>query len=228
MQLFITDEFQVKNNEIIVSEKRIVDQLRKVLRAKAWYTFFLQNKTDKNWIITRYKVETTKITDKVEWKILQKEENSLENIEKKWVITAILNKFDKMELIVQKLTEIWIYYIYFVATARSVFKDIKEKKLERFYKIALEAAEQSRSWFFPEIKILKSLDEIPSQTAILDFDWKNYKQAELWETTYILVGPEGGFDKKDYEKLDQVEKLSLGDKVLRAETASIIWWFILK
>jgi len=228
MQLFITDEFQIKNNEIIVSEKRIIDQLRKVLRAKAWYVFYLQNKTDKNQIITRYKIETTKITDKLEGKILEKEEKNIADIEKKWVITSILNKFDKMELIVQKLTEIWIYYIYFVPTTRSIFKDIKEKKLERFFKIALEAAEQSWSWFFPEIKVLKSLDEIPTQTAILDFDWKYYKQAELWDTTYILVGPEWGFDTKDYEKLGKVEKISIWDKILRAETAAILGWFILK
>jgi len=228
MQLFITDEFQIKNNEIIVSEKRIIDQLRKVLRAKAWYVFYLQNKTEQNNIITRYKLEISEIKDKIIANIIEKEEKNLNNFVKKWIITAILNKFDKMELIVQKLTEIWIYYIYFVPTTRSIFKDIKEKKLERFFKIALEAAEQSWSWFFPEIKVLKSLDELPDKTAILDFDWKHYKQTELWKIDYILVGPEWGFDEKDYNFLKDKQKISLWEKVLRAETASIIWWFILK
>lgn len=227
MQLFLTDEFQIKDNKVIITEKRIVDQLRKVLRAKAGYIFYLQNKTDKNWIINRYKIETTKITDKVEWKILEKEENNINNFIKKWVITAILNKFDKMELIVQKLTEIWIYYIWFVPTTRSIFKNIKEKKLERFHKIALEAAEQSWSWFYPDIKILKNLEQIPQKTAILDFDGKYYKDIDLKNIDFILIGPEWGFDEKDYKKLQNLEKIKLWEKVLRAETASIIGGFIL-
>gem|GEM_PF-2375958 len=35
MQLFISDEFEKNNNQIIIKEKRIIDQLKKVLRAKA-------------------------------------------------------------------------------------------------------------------------------------------------------------------------------------------------
>jgi hypothetical protein len=34
MQLFITNEFKIKNNNITITEKRIVNQLKKVLRAK--------------------------------------------------------------------------------------------------------------------------------------------------------------------------------------------------
>ena len=48
MQLFIADEFQLRNNEIMIEEKRIVEQLRKVLRAKPGYVFYLQSKSDKN------------------------------------------------------------------------------------------------------------------------------------------------------------------------------------
>jgi len=65
-----------------------------------------------------------------------------------------------MELIVQKLTEIGINKIYFVPMERSIFKDIKDKKLERFFKIAIEATEQSLGWDLPEIKVFKKISEI--------------------------------------------------------------------
>lgn len=226
MQLFITNEFEIKDN-IIISEKRIINQLRKVLRAKAWYIFFLQNKKPQNNINKRYKVEVIEIKDKVIWKILEEEKFDIKNIVKKWVITAILNKFDKMELIVQKLTEIWIYEIWFVNFQRSVFKNIKDNKIERFNKILLEAAEQSGSTFLPEIKIYNNLEEIWWNKAILDFEWENYKKTNLSDIDYILIWPEWWITEEDIKKIGSSKKINLWKKVLRAETAAIVWWFIL-
>ncbi|MBO4516461.1 RNA methyltransferase [bacterium] len=54
------------------------------------------------------------------------------------------NKRDKIELIVQKLSEIGIKHIYFWPSERSVIKEWNEKKAERLNKIAKEAIEQSR------------------------------------------------------------------------------------
>jgi 16S rRNA U1498 N3-methylase RsmE len=51
----------------------------------------------------------------------------------------------------------------------------------------LEAAEQSWSWFYPEIKILESLKNIPEKTAILDFDGQYYKNTNLENINFILI-----------------------------------------
>ena len=223
MQLFISDDFVKTNNEIIISEKRIVDQLRKVLRAKAWYVFLLQNKT---WNIQRYKLEVENISNTITAKIknIQKNNNKPKN---KWIIQAILNKVSKMELIVQKLTEIGVPKIYFIWTNRSVFKDIKDNKLERFEKIALEAAEQSLSWYMPDIKVIKNFDEVSWNKAVLNFDWKDFKKINFNNIDFLVIWPEWGFDNKDIENIKAKENIYLWQKILRSETASIIWWFIL-
>jgi len=225
MQLFITDEFQVKDNVLIVTEKRIIDQLRKVLRAKTWYIFYIQNKTWNK--ITRYKAEVNFVKDKVEANILETETKEILENNWKWVITGILNKFDKMELIVQKLTEIWISKIYFVPLERSQFKEIKENKKQRFYKIALEAAEQSWSWDYPDIQIFKNISEIKGTKAVLNFDWDFYKNVDFQNIDFLVIWPEWGLTDKDLEQIQAEKKISLWSKILRAETATIVWGFIL-
>jgi len=225
MQLFITDEFQVKDNVLIVTEKRIIDQLRKVLRAKTWYIFYIQNKTWNK--ITRYKAEVNFVKDKVEANILETETKEILENNWKWVITGILNKFDKMELIVQKLTEIWISKIYFVPLERSQFKEIKENKKQRFYKIALEAAEQSWSWDYPDIQIFKNISEIKGTKAVLNFDWDFYKNVDFQNIDFLVIWPEWGLTDKDLEQIQAEKKISLWSKILRAETAAIVWGFIL-
>ena len=225
MQLFITNSFIKQDNRVFITEDRIIYQLRKVLRAKPGYKFYLQNISNNE--VKRYLLELTNLTDKVDAKIISVSKKNVNSFSRKSVITAILNKFDKMELIVQKLTEIWISEIWFVPAQRSVFKTIKENKLQRFYKISLEAAEQSWSWFLPEIKVYNSLDEIKWNKAILDFNGVFYKQANLSEIDTLLIWPEGGWTQEDLDKLKDYKQISLGDKVLRAETASILGWFIL-
>ena len=226
MQLFITDNFKIlKDNFIEVWEKRAVNQLRKVLRAKQGYNFFLQNKTwDK---IIRYSLQVEKITDKVIWNIVSMEEKNIYTDNQKWVIVWILNKFDKMELIVQKLTEIWINKIYFVPLERSQFKGIKENKKQRFYKIALEAAEQSWSWDYPDIQVFKNISEIKGTKAILNFDGEYYKNADLLNVDFLVIWPEWWITEKDMKQIEAKKTIKLWEKVLRAETAAIVWWFIL-
>ena len=64
--------------------------------------------------------------------------------EKKSMIIAMPNKRDKVELIVQKLTECGLDQIIFWPSERSVLRERNSKKEERLQKIIKEAVEQSR------------------------------------------------------------------------------------
>ena len=100
MQLFIT-EFEKKWESIKISNTEILSQIRKVLRMKIWDTFFVQNGN------TRYKLEILDRDDKnIFWKILESIEHP-KQIDEIWIAIAMSNKRDKMETIVQKLSEIW-------------------------------------------------------------------------------------------------------------------------
>jgi RsmE family RNA methyltransferase len=60
------------------------------------------------------------------------------------MIIAMPNKWEKAELIVQKLTEIGVENIYFWVAEHSIIRQRNNKKTERLNKISQEAVEQSR------------------------------------------------------------------------------------
>ena len=149
-----------------------------------------------------------------------------------------LAKGDKIDLVVQKATELGAKRIVLVATERCVVKwDEKEanKKLERFKKIVKEASEQSHRLIIPEILGVYSLNNLPtdllSDTNLFAYEKEagnttsfNEELAEAKGSVSILVGPEGGFSSKEAEMV--VEQyhfipVSLGKRILRSETAAI-------
>ncbi len=115
MQLFITPYTQ-QDNTVTVTEERVVHQLKNVLRAKEAFQFRIQSV---EWnIIVRYTIRVSEITkDKIVWTIINKEEISFEE-NKKYLFVALPNKFEKMELIVQKCTEIWFGDVYWHISVR--------------------------------------------------------------------------------------------------------------
>ncbi len=115
MQLFITDDFDAKWSNIIYDE-RVFNQLRKVLRAKKGYQFCIQNNN------LRYYITF----ESFDWGVVNWIVGRIEKIDYQFrnigIATAILNKQDKMELICQKLTELWVERIIFFSAERSVVK----------------------------------------------------------------------------------------------------------
>lgn len=225
MQLFITD-FEKKNNQIIIKNKSILDQIRKVLRMKIWDTIFVQHDNFRHEIKIKNRDKDTIFWDILDTKLFN------EQICENWLAIAMSNKRDKMELIVQKLSEIWIKNIYFRPSERSIIRERNEKKLYRLNQIAKEAVEQSRWQYLPEIKFEKEIWKIISQYKdIIIFDksenqyWKNQiKWNILW-----IIGPEWWLTENDYKKFwKKIKTISLWDTVFRTETASIIAWWLIK
>lgn len=228
MQLFIT-EFEKKWGSIKISNPEILAQIRKVLRMKIWDEFFVQNEN------IRHKLQITDRDNKnIFWNIIDSIEYS-ESIDNNWIAIAMSNKRDKMETIVQKLSEIWIKHIYFRPSERSIIREWNEKKLERINKIAKEAVEQSWWRFLPEIKFEKDISKIIEWKNIIIFDkcespvtknlnFTKSKQAILW-----IVWPEWWLTDNDYKIFwDNKRTVSLWDTVLRTETASITAAWIIK
>lgn len=147
-----------------------------------------------------------------------------------------LPKFDKMEFIIQKATELGASKIVPVMTSRCISRpDEKQmkKKIERFRKIAEEAAMQSQRGIIPEIGDLvsfdKALDEIKSaDLPIIFYECSDFPLSKAMKdfngkTISILIGSEGGFSAEEAEKAKTkgIMSLSLGPRILRCETAPI-------
>ncbi|MBU8879445.1 16S rRNA (uracil(1498)-N(3))-methyltransferase [Bacillus sp. FJAT-29790] len=157
-------------------------------------------------------------------------------------IVSGLPKGDKLEWIVQKGTELGAHKFIPFISARSVVKwDEKKaaKKVERWQKIAKEAAEQSHRTQLPEVmspQNLKSLLKISE-----DFDFKliafeeEAKQGEAsnlsktlakmkkGQSLILIFGPEGGLADHEVSILKESGFLAcgLGPRILRTETAPL-------
>lgn len=146
-----------------------------------------------------------------------------------------LPKNDKMDLVVQKSVELGVFKIVPIETSRCISKPSEKsisKKIERWQKIAKEAAKQSGRGIIPNISSPLKLDEAISK--IKDYD----KSLVFYENggekiknslkTYdknisIFIGPEGGFETEEIDKLKSFGATisTLGTRILRTETASL-------
>lgn len=148
-----------------------------------------------------------------------------------------LPKASKMEYIIQKTTELGIAKIVPVKLARCVVridseKDAK-KKTDRWRKISEAAAKQSGRGIVPEIGDIVTLDEVLKQRGEYDLFFVPYECEEQKTLREILlskenvkkvgfiIGPEGGFDLNEAEKIRKsgISTVTLGKRILRTETA---------
>lgn len=151
-----------------------------------------------------------------------------------------LPKSDKMELIIQKATELGVYELVPMVTGRTVVRlDEKkaEKKNARWNAIAEAAAKQSGRSRIPRVQEVMTFSEALAYAEDLDVLLFPYEKAEGMETTRqaiegirpgqsvgIFIGPEGGFEEG--EVAQAMEKgaapVTLGRRILRTETAGFV------
>ena len=148
-----------------------------------------------------------------------------------------LPKFDKMDLIVQKTTEIGVNEIAPMICQRSIPKSVlQEKRTTRWQRIANEAAKQCKRPHFARVFAPQGLEECLGRVNHLDLLillWEGEKRRGLKEilrnhgaakSVGLFVGPEGGFTDEEVELAVQNGCLpaTFGDNILRTETAAIV------
>lgn len=165
--------------------------------------------------------------------IVSKEEGKIEDKE---IILAIpLLKEQKMDLVLQKATELGVTKIIPVTMERSIVKlaDSKEvKKIDRWSKICKEASEQSKRNSIPVISNIMTLKELVKEEGIKIVCSTIEKENNLkkfltehknYDKIIIVVGPEGGISSKEEEYLvsEGFTRVSLGKRIMRVETVPI-------
>jgi 16S rRNA (uracil1498-N3)-methyltransferase len=149
------------------------------------------------------------------------------------LVQAIV-KADAMDLVVQKSTELGVRAIRPVFTEFSVVRlddERAERRVEHWRKIAQSACEQCGRHAPPlvaaPVDLRASFETLPAAVRRLALDLDApaaLARIEPWPTALaIAVGPEGGFGDEDWRRLDAagVERVGLGPRVLRAETAAL-------
>jgi len=174
--------------------------------------------------------------------LLTVEQKSLENHELPARITLYqsLPKSDKMELIIQKATELGVSRIVPVESKNCVMK-LEPKKVEsrvnRWQAIAEAAAKQSKRSIIPEVTCPMSfteavkLAESQSNVRIIPYEHESgmvgtceaIVQFLPGSDIAVFIGPEGGYDSMEIRFADNhgIAPVSLGKRILRAETAAL-------
>lgn len=163
-----------------------------------------------------------------------KENNELKN---DVVLIASLLKGDKLDLVLQKATELGVEEIVLLQSERSIAKIRnldRDFKLERFNRIVKEAAEQSKRTRLPllyRIIHMNELPEIEADVKLMAYEGRQgntssflsaVKTIKSGQRVAILIGPEGGFSDDEVSEAIEYgyQTVSLGRRILRAETAS--------
>ncbi len=173
-----------------------------------------------------------------------------------WAITIAqsLPKGDKMELVIQKGTEIGAFaFVPFESERMIVQYDGKKeaKRLERWSKIAKEAAEQAHRHRIPPIDQVQSWKQLLRQIETYDLslfcyeregaeahgrgigkavrEWRNEQTAEgrllaHMPRILLIVGSEGGFTEREANEAEAAgsKLVGLGRRILRTETAGLV------
>ena len=156
------------------------------------------------------------------------------------ILVQSLLKGEKLEWVLQKATELNVDTIYLVSTANCVAKYDDKKlqsKVSRWEKIMLEAAQQCGRNQLPTLVVGETLSQVLTIEAdalkLVAYEnedghtIKNALQSVHTNQTItdilICVGPEGGYQEKEINAIIESggKSVSLGNTILRAETAAI-------
>lgn len=217
----------IKNKDMLLEESDI-RHIKKVMR---------MNINDKIEVVYNNKLHICEITslEPFNIKVIEKlDEDKKTKIE--LTVAVALVKEQKMDLILQKLTELGVSRIIPVSMERSIVKLDKErinKKKVRWESICKEASEQSKRTNIPIIEDIKSIKDLTKEDADLKLvastkekeKLLNYYLQSIEDCAKIImvIGPEGGISDKEEDILvsNGYNRVSFGNLIFRVETATI-------
>lgn len=228
MHRFFVDK-KMGGDSFTLDNKEQVQQITRVLRLSEGDRLILFDNSG-----FEFECEIMKRNDKMLYfDIMEKREGI--GFDREIVLYISLIRRENFELVYQKATELGISKIVPVLAKRCVKNEISENGYERLKAIIIEATEQSRGSIVPTLGKLIKFEEAIEDIKSSNFDlsiiaYEEEKKNTLDEvikshkgSVAIMIGPEGGFDPEEYQlaKKNGIISVSLGERILRAETASI-------
>ena len=223
----IISEENILENKIIIDEKGDVNHLKNVFRVK------IDEKVravdgEKEYLCRVAELDKKSVT-------LVIDEIFEDRFSTKVKIDAAIGilKNDKMDLPIQKLTEIGINKIIPLSTKRGVAKVSEKKdKWDLIVREALKQCQGVKPLIIDEVTKIEKLKLEDYDLVIVPYECEDEytlknllrKQTKELKSVLYIVGPEGGFDIEEIEYLKQkgANIVTLGKRILRAETASIV------
>ena len=230
MHRFFTDKGNISSNFILLQGSD-VSHIRKVLRLKVGDQIEVLDGKG-----SLYLVSLTDMNVKsIKGEILSSEKI---NTESKLMVHLgqSLIKGNGFDIILKKSVELGVHFISPLITERTVVKSGSDKKIPRWKKIIEESSKQCGRSSIPKISNkITGLDLFCQKTKNSDLKlifWEMEKNKGLSDinpkaiprSASVLIGPEGGFTKKEVETALSYGfvSLGLGPRIFRAETAPLV------
>lgn len=228
IRLLVNEQNLQIGTKIKISEGDF-DYLAKVMRQKVADEFFVFNGIDGEFRAKIVDIEKKNLFAEIKEKIsdLKKSPN--------FTLAFAPVKNVRIDFVATKATELGIANFQPILTKHTI---VDKVNIERFKANVKEACEQCERNDFPQVfdikKLDKFLDEEGSKEKIFvlcDESGEGKKASEILpkidagnKEIVILIGPEGGFSKEEFEKFrcfKNLYSISLGPRILRADTAMV-------
>ena len=225
------------DQEMVVIREKLVHQIRNVLRLRGGDHIVVLDDTGWEYTVELLKVSRDRIEGVIEERRLAAEPGT------RITLYQALPKSSKFEFILQKCTELGVAGFVPVICERCVAGHPRDKRVERWRSIIVEAAEQSRRGRLPTLEPVMPFEKAcQSAIGFSLLAWERektsglrtllrseiYRKRILSEKKYLAVnlfiGPEGGFSPFEVELARDygIAPISLGSRVVRSETAGLI------
>ena len=233
MPHFFINSKQVVNNVVEISDKENYQHIAKSLRAKVGETLLL---IDENQI--QYETKISEITNS---KVLANVDNSYQSkrfLDFELYLAQSPLRSDAQSLIIEKATELGVAGVYPIMTDNcSLNKSVVEKKVPKWQRVMYESSKQCERAVVPTCYDATSLEKVLSENSfdkvivfcerIADKTIReSFKEKPIkkGDKVLLVIGPEGGFSQKEFDSFKEksLEMLTLGDLILRAETAVVV------
>lgn len=242
MNRFFVDKENIfeEQGKVLIDELEDINHITKVLRLTIGDEIEICNKEKREYKVLINGINKKEISCKIKESYPSQREASIEV-----VLFQSIPKASKMDLIIQKNVEIGVDKIVPVISHRCVAK-IKDKssemkKIERWQRIAQEAAKQCKRGIISKIENAVEFSKLRNMVYDLDMVLIPYEEEKSRgikksiinkgniKKIGIIIGPEGGFTE---EEILEAEKwgclpISLGPRILRTETAGLVTTSIL-
>jgi len=214
-------------NDFIIENKDIIHQLLNVLRYKIWQEIIFFNGKE----LIDYKYSIQEIWKKyIKLFFIEKIIKNEYYNKKVYLYQALPNKIDKIEDILDKATQIWVYKIIFFKSERSQKILINEHKIDRFKKIIIESVELSNRNILPKLEIIDKIDLSHISWEKIYFHTIECESILLKNLVFkddivnIFIWPEWGFSWNEEQNFNTnwFTKVYLWNNILRTQTAWIV------
>jgi len=235
-------------DDVLVLQGDVVHQIKDVLRLQPGDTIVVLDDSGWEYLVRIDTVEQEQVHGQIQQKVLARSEPRA-----KITLYQSLLKGDKFEWVLQKGTELGVVEFVPTVSDRCVISsvdDVSKTKFERWQKIILEAAEQSRRGRLPRLHPPMLLPQACERARMADLavmPWEEEERRSLrsmltdWVpipvkvqgkqtsvsrrpfSIHVFIGPEGGFTTREVDQARRysIVPVTLGARILRAETAAL-------